>query len=65
LATARIDSISGRNVTLVTDAGDKLNVSFAELSDGDLAFLRRQIDARQVELAHQERGESQLAEQSR
>jgi hypothetical protein len=65
LATARVTSIGDHNVTLVTAAGEKLNVSFAELSDGDLAFLRRQIDARQTLLAERERAEARLADQSR
>ena len=65
LATARVTAISDSDVTLLTDAGQTLNVSFAELSDGDLAFLRRQIDARQSDLAQQQRAESRLAEQSR
>jgi hypothetical protein len=64
-AAARVAAISDAGVTLLTDAGQTLNVSFAELSDGDLAFLRRQIDARQIELVQQERAESRLAEQSR
>ena len=65
LATARVAAISESDVTLLTDAGQTLNVNFAELSDGDLAFLRRQIDARQSELAQQQRAESRLAERSR
>ena len=58
-------AISDSNVTLLTDAGQTLNVSFAQLSDSDLAFLRRQIDAQQIDLVQQQRAESRLAEQSR
>ena len=58
-------AVTGDYVTLLTDDGRELDVRFSTLSDGDLAFLRRQIDARQTLLAEQERAEARLAEKAR
>jgi hypothetical protein len=63
LATARVVGVADGSVALRNNVGQTLNVAFADLSDADLAFLRRQIDARQTVLAEQNRAESQLANQ--
>ena len=65
LAYARIAGIDGGTVTLLSEAGRVMKVGVAEFSDHDLAFLRRQVEARQVELAGRQPVDSRLAEQSR
>jgi hypothetical protein len=65
LAAARIGGISHAGVTLLTDKGQTLDIEFRELSNADLAFLRKQLDARQAFVAEQQRAESRLAEKSR
>ncbi|MCC6494091.1 MAG: hypothetical protein IT424_13845 [Pirellulales bacterium] len=47
LAPARLVEITGNHATLKTNDGGRHRIAYRELSRGDLAFLRRQIDARQ------------------
>lgn len=65
LAYARIAGIDGGTVTLLSETGRVMKVAVAEFSDDDLAFLRRQVEARQIELAGRQPVDSRLADQSR
>jgi len=51
LHSARLSGANAEQVTLVDGDGVTHTVRYAELSDGDLRFLRRQIEARRALLA--------------
>jgi hypothetical protein len=65
LLTGRITEVTAKSVVLMREDGQSQAVSFAHLGYEDLSFLRRQIDARQVQLANQAGPDEMLAEQSR
>jgi hypothetical protein len=51
LHSARLSGANAEHVTLVDGDGSTHTLRYAELSDGDLRFLRRQIEARRALLA--------------
>jgi hypothetical protein len=65
LLTGRITEVTARFVVLSREDGQSQAVRYSHLGDEDLGFLRRQIEARRVQLASQAGGDELLAEQSR
>jgi hypothetical protein len=65
LATARVAGATGEHVVLLDDVGNTHTAPYSLLSDDDLGFLRRQIDARRTQLAQRAADETLLATQGR
>lgn len=61
LGPAKLAAINGHYVVLRTNDGGEHIIRFDELSRDDLGFLRRQIDARETELAQKAKDAARLA----
>ncbi|HEX6960891.1 MAG TPA: hypothetical protein VF175_03430 [Lacipirellula sp.] len=65
LLTARVTKVRPTRIVVTCEDGVSHTLAFSELSKHDLAFVRRQVDARQVQLAHEARQQELLANQGR
>jgi hypothetical protein len=64
LATGRIISVTPRHVVVAAGGDHPHAVSYADLADDDLSFLRRQVKARRAQLAEHPAADELLATQA-
>lgn len=64
VAAARLAGVTGERVELIDEDGGKPSLAYRELSDADLTFVRRQVEARRVQLAQRAGTVKMLATQA-